>query len=717
VCGLSHLQAVYTIRLSPQWEQEFSRFDEGEEKTARSFLQGYLTELTLLKYKPYTLRLFANRQRSTLASSFAERSKTESDAYGAALMLKYRILPTTIDYKHEESSQTGFFKTDRESNEFRLNMKYDKNLGETLLNASYTDSGQTTQGTLIHLKTQNAAIQNYSSLTKDKRMLLVTGLGYRSAKGDIAENTSYNFSENLQWKHLENLSTNYTLRYDRNTSEAFTTETKGIDFNLTHLLYETLLTSINAEASLDKFTGGKTNQYRTGVDFNYNREVPNGILNINMGYSYGITNQDFVSGSIQVINESVILTDGVITLLANKHVDANSIAVTDNTGTISYIRDIDYRITEMDPFVKISRIMGGRENPLLEKIEMTNQNSKIVFIFLILLIFAIFGCFRQAVEIRAPLPDIIWPRPPEIPRIRFVNSITKPEDLNIRQGAFKRFIRFLSGSREEDGVSSPYGLETDIEGRLFVIDGMKRCVHVFDKDKGGYYIFPKKETSFASPIDIAIDARGYIYVSDSKDAVVKIFKDNGKEYIGEIGRGSLQRPTGIAVNKKTNELLVVDTLSSVIIRYDLKDYKLKGTIGKRGKDNEMFNSPTNIFVSSDGYIVVSDSLNFRVKIFTPDGEFLNSFGMPGDSPGYFSRPKGVATDSDGNIYVVDALFDNVQIFDREGRLLMAFGGPGHKYGEFWLPSGIFIDKNDYIYISDTYNKRVQVFRYIKGGEF
>ena len=336
------------------------------------------------------------------------------------------------------------------------------------------------------------------------------------------------------------------------------------------------------------------------------------------------------------------------------------------------------------------------------------------FISIIFIIFTTVGCFRQVVEVREPLPDIIWPKLPEIPRIRFVNSITKPEDFNIREGAFKRFIRFLSGSKEEDGISSPYGLETDIEGRLFVVDGMKSCVHVFDKDKSGYYTFPKKETSFVSPIDIAIDARGYIYISDSKDAVVKIFKDNGKEYIGEIGREFLQRPTGIAVNEKTNELLIVDTLSSVIIRYNLKDYKLKGIIGKKGKDKEMFNSPTNISVSRDGYIFVSDSLNFRVQVFNPEGEFFNSFGKIGDSPGYFSRPRGVAIDSDGNIYVVDALFDNIQIFDKEGRLLMAFGGPGHKYGELWLPSGIFIDKNDYIYISDTYNKRVQVFKYMKG---
>lgn len=351
--------AVYTIRLSPQWKQTFIHPDEEEKRTTRAFLQGYSAEFTFLQYKPYTLRLFANRELSTLSSSFAQRSRTESDTYGAALMLKYRILPTTIDYNHEESSQEGFFKTDRESDEFKLNMKYNKNLGETLLNASYTDSTQTTQETPINLKTQSASLQNYYNLTKDRKITLSSGLNYNSTQGDFAKSTGYSLSENLQWRHLENLSTNYMLRYDKNTSETFTIETKAIDFNLTHLLYETLLTSINVDASSDRFTGGETNLYRAGVDFNYKREVPKGMLNINIGYNYGIANQDFVPGYIQVLDESVTLTDGVIALLANKNVDVNSITVTDNTGTIIYIKDIDYRVTEIDYFVRISRIIGG----------------------------------------------------------------------------------------------------------------------------------------------------------------------------------------------------------------------------------------------------------------------------------------------------------------------------------------------------------------------
>lgn len=324
------------------------------------------------------------------------------------------------------------------------------------------------------------------------------------------------------------------------------------------------------------------------------------------------------------------------------------------------------------------------------------------------------ACSKAGVRTGQGVPEIVWPPSPEVPRIRFVRSVSGPEDLNIGQGVLKLFFRFLRGPAEST-ISMPYGIETDNTGRFFVVDTANKSVHAFDPGNDEYYTFPQKGISLSSPIDIAIDSGGNIYVSDSKEAVIKVFRENGREFVRDIGKGVLGRPTGIAVNEKTGELLVVDSLHSEVMRFSLDTHELKGKAGRGGSNAGMFHFPTNIFVSKDGKVFISDSLNFRVQVFTPDLKFLGAFGRPGDSPGYFARPKGVAVDSDGNIYVVDALFDNVQVFNKHGKLLMDFGKPGNGYGEFWLPSGIFIDSNDKIYVSDSYNKRVQVFQYLKKG--
>ena len=326
------------------------------------------------------------------------------------------------------------------------------------------------------------------------------------------------------------------------------------------------------------------------------------------------------------------------------------------------------------------------------------------------------GCFKGAVQEKGPTPVILWPEPPEIPRIHFLKAISRPEDMGIENGVIRNFFRYLAGKVDALMVN-PHGVTVDAEGRVYVVDHFQRKIHVFDPGGKRYSVFPEKNGALVSPIGVAVDdKRGRIYVSDSAAGAIKIFNREGGKPAGEIRGGEMGRPTGVAVHAAKDELLVLDTVHSGILRFSLADHRLKGIVGKEGEGEGSFHAPTHIAVSRSGDILVTDSLNYRVQVFDPEGKFLRGFGAPGDGPGTFSRPKGVAADSDGNIYVVDALFANVQIFDKEGRLLMAFGKHGQGFGEFWLPSGIFIDGRDRIFVSDSYNKRVQIFQYMKEGE-
>jgi DNA-binding beta-propeller fold protein YncE len=277
---------------------------------------------------------------------------------------------------------------------------------------------------------------------------------------------------------------------------------------------------------------------------------------------------------------------------------------------------------------------------------------------------------------------------------------------------------FRGSSSKE--INSPYGLARDGRGRLYVVDNIFQAVHVFDTEDNRYYRFPERSLDgFEHPIGVASGTADRIYISDSVGARVHVFEDGGKIYKGSIGEGLLQRPTGLSVNHHTGELLVLDTSASRLLVFDERDLLYKRTVGDPQAETEnspIFHYPTNISVSQEGRVYVSDSLNFRVQALSSDLEAISTFGAPGDTPGNFSRPKGVATDSDGHVYVIDALFDNVQVFNDQGELLLAFGGPGNAPGKFWLPNAIHIDSQDRIYVSDAYNKRVQVFQYLKTEE-
>jgi len=334
-------------------------------------------------------------------------------------------------------------------------------------------------------------------------------------------------------------------------------------------------------------------------------------------------------------------------------------------------------------------------------------------------LFLLAACAPQAPTIEMPASELVWPEPPATPRIRFLYTLAEPEDIDIKAGFFGRIMGAFRGP-EARRIQSPYGLTRDAEGRLYIVDNFYQAVHVYDPGRNKYYRFPKKSPeAFRNPVDIALGTGGRIYVSDSVAGRVHVFSDRGARYSGSIGAGQLQRPTGLAVNHKTGELLVLDTMASQLLVFDEGDLSLKRTLGGADGDTgsaPMFHFPTNITVAGDGRVYVTDSLNFRIQALSSELELTGSFGTAGDVPGNFSRPKGLAADSDGHVYVIDALFDNVQIFNDQGDLLLAFGAPGHEPGKFWLPNAIFIDPDDRIYVSDSHNKRVQVFQYLKLAE-
>lgn len=304
-----------------------------------------------------------------------------------------------------------------------------------------------------------------------------------------------------------------------------------------------------------------------------------------------------------------------------------------------------------------------------------------------------------------------WPPAPQAARISYLYSVTTPADAKIGGGVFGKIWRFIKGG-EPERISKPQGIHVDPAGRLYVVDAGQRKVHVFDSSSSRYFSFPGKPMAdFEYPVGITADGKGRVYVSDSATGLVHVFDSFGKKHLRSIGKGELMRPTGLALRPESGELLVVDTLASEIVVFDMRDFTLKMRAGRHGGQRDALHYPTHIALAPDGEIYVTDAMNFRIQILSSDLGFQDFFGDVGDGPGSFSRPKGVAVDSDHNIYVVDALFDNVQIFNRGGELLLVFGTAGHAAGEFWLPNDIFIDGNDRVYVSDSYNSRVQVFQY------
>jgi hypothetical protein len=345
---------TFSLRISPEWEQTREHNDNELFDKTRTFLLGYDTNITLLPYKPYTITLFANRLSSTVSTTFAARSKIESDTYGAGLNLKYDVLPTQINYQRQESTQTGFFTSDSESDKLKLVMNYDRHLGESQLTSEYSEESTFYTGTAITTKNQNVKIRNKYDFSK--KVFLSSNYAYNESRNPSSVTRRYNVKESLDWTHREDLRTRYSFRYDDISFGTARLESAELGFNLTTLLLKDLTTSFSASGSSSRSSGLRERIYGTGLSLNYKKGIPWGTFNIATSHGYSINDRQVDSKFEQVVDEPVTLTTGTVTRLKNKDADSNSIVVTDLTGTVVYIKDVHYRVREVNAFVEISRI-------------------------------------------------------------------------------------------------------------------------------------------------------------------------------------------------------------------------------------------------------------------------------------------------------------------------------------------------------------------------
>jgi DNA-binding beta-propeller fold protein YncE len=310
---------------------------------------------------------------------------------------------------------------------------------------------------------------------------------------------------------------------------------------------------------------------------------------------------------------------------------------------------------------------------------------------------------------------IIWPGPPEKPRIKYLWSLWW-----VRGGEGGPFLRALAGtehevdveeSRESPLLTRPHGVFVDDNEILYVTD-VGRAVVVDLKTSESFIITRMGDLPLSAPIGIAASPDGRIFMADADLALVGIYAPGGRKFL-RLLEGWFARPTGLALSAATGRLYVSDSWAHTVYVYDFGGKRL-GSIGRRGEGPGEFNYPTHVAVDRQGFLYVADTLNFRVQIFSPDGEFRSSFGRAGDSYMEFDKIKGIAVDSEGHIYVTDAVQDMVKIFDREGRILLFFGRKGLFYGQFYLPAGIHVDSRDRVFVADSLNRRVQAFQFLGG---
>ena len=191
------------------------------------------------------------------------------------------------------------------------------------------------------------------------------------------------------------------------------------------------------------------------------------------------------------------------------------------------------------------------------------------------------------------------------------------------------------------------------------------------------------------PSCIAIHDSGDIYVACWDDDCIRVFDQGGhkKRTIGSGGRGDGQfnGPCGISI--KGDVMYVADCCNYRIQKLTTGGQFLK-KFGHRGSGQGQFNGPISVIVDQTDRMIVADSKNRTVVILDHNGSWLLTINGNVSGAQGFKDPWCLALDPQGNIHVAAWGPNTIKVFTPEGTYVRS-------YGDVTCPTGIAIDEEGY----------------------
>ncbi|HEY1187841.1 MAG TPA: hypothetical protein VGE74_09295 [Gemmata sp.] len=261
---------------------------------------------------------------------------------------------------------------------------------------------------------------------------------------------------------------------------------------------------------------------------------------------------------------------------------------------------------------------------------------------------------------------------------------------------------------------------------------------------------PAAKAELDQPFDVAFDAAGNLYFSDTNNhrvrkvdantGTISTVAGNGKKgFSGDGGKAteaSLNEPYGLALDPGGN-LYIVDRLNFCVRKVDAKTAfisTIAGTGGKSGFGGDggpaakaLLVEPNGLCLDGKGKLFVADVAGHRVRVVdlkkgTIDTVLGNGKSVTSGDGGpiksaTLNGPRAVAVGPDGKLYVVERNGHCVRVVDLGKGSISRFAGTGKKgytgdgakalEATFDGPKEIDIDKAGNVFVVDTENEAIR----------
>lgn len=244
---------------------------------------------------------------------------------------------------------------------------------------------------------------------------------------------------------------------------------------------------------------------------------------------------------------------------------------------------------------------------------------------------------------------------------------------------------------------------------------------------------------FLSPVGVAVDGTGNLYIADSENhtirkvttaGVVTTLAGSPGESGNNDGTGTAARfssPRGVAVDGSGN-VYVADSENNTIRKVSPAgvvttlagsgDYGAEDGAGTAAS----FAYPVGVAVDGSGNVFVADVWNSKIRKITSGG-VVSTYAGSGDfgsddgigEAASFNSPHGVAVDGSGNVYVADTDNHTIRKISALGEVSTLAGLAGNSGSEdgdgettrFAWPQGVSVDSSGNVYVADVGNETIR----------
>ena len=301
---------------------------------------------------------------------------------------------------------------------------------------------------------------------------------------------------------------------------------------------------------------------------------------------------------------------------------------------------------------------------------------------------------------------------------------------------------FVNGTGTTAQFNSPSKVAVDAAGNMYVADSGNHIIRkitpsgVVSTLAGSTQGFANGTgiaAQFSNPSGIAVDASGNVYVSDTNNHKIRKISTTGVVSTLAGSTPGFTNGTGVAARFGSPIGIAIDIEGNVYVG-DTGNHKIRkitpngvvstlagsapGFVNGMGTTAKFY-QPTEVSVDSMGNVYVADTANHKIRKITPSGVVstlagsVSGFANGTGSTVRFSRPNGVTVDVEGNVYVADTNNHKIRKITIDG-IVSTFAGstPGFANGtentaKFNQFTGVSIDASGVVYVADTNNHLIR----------